>query len=224
MGSLSSSFIPAGRLRNPPFPSRFIVSDRPSPSRVRLAASRPGLLRADPRGDAVHEGKGGVRAVWTGRKEPFGHTGRLEPQPRGAVTRRAVAQRRSRVSGLTRLLAEAIREASHLLVFVSELNAGMKESIHLVVQPSVCFAVAAVDAEGPHELRERVSQANLAALGPYRFGREPSHQQTGQGAVGQLVLACPTQDQPVRAVLSLVLMPVAGGWCGAGCTTPSAAP
>ena len=58
---------------------------------------------------AVHEGKGGVRAVWTGRKEPFGHTGRLEPQPRGAVTRRAVAQRRSRASGLTRPLAEAIR-------------------------------------------------------------------------------------------------------------------
>ena len=32
-----------------------------------------------------------------------------EPQPRGAVTRRAVAQRRSRASGLTRLSAEAIR-------------------------------------------------------------------------------------------------------------------
>ena len=46
--------------------------------------------------------------MWTGRKEPFGHTRRLEPQPRGAVTRRAVAQRRSRASGLTRLLAEAI--------------------------------------------------------------------------------------------------------------------
>ena len=47
--------------------------------------------------------------MWTGRKEPFGHTSRLEPQPRGAVTRRAVAQRRSRASGLTRLSAEAIR-------------------------------------------------------------------------------------------------------------------
>ena len=34
---------------------------------------------------------------------------RLEPQPRGGVTRRAVAQRRSRASGLTRPLAEAIR-------------------------------------------------------------------------------------------------------------------
>ena len=42
-------------------------------------------------------------------REPFGHTRRLEPQPRGAVTRRAVAQRRSRASGLTRLSAAAIR-------------------------------------------------------------------------------------------------------------------
>ena len=32
-----------------------------------------------------------------------------EPQPRGAVTRGAVAQRRSRAGGLTRLSAEAIR-------------------------------------------------------------------------------------------------------------------
>ena len=32
-----------------------------------------------------------------------------EPQPWGAVTRRAVAQRRSRASGLTRLSAAAIR-------------------------------------------------------------------------------------------------------------------
>ena len=46
-----------------PFPSRFIVPDRSSPSRVRFAASRPGRLLADPRGDAAHEEKGGVRAV-----------------------------------------------------------------------------------------------------------------------------------------------------------------
>ena len=39
-------------LEQPPFPSRFIVSDRSSPSRVRFAASRLGLLRADP-GDAL---------------------------------------------------------------------------------------------------------------------------------------------------------------------------
>ena len=35
-----------------------------------------------------------------------------EPQPRGAVTRRAVAQRRSRAGGLTRRSAEAIRSGS----------------------------------------------------------------------------------------------------------------
>ena len=44
------------------------------------------------------------RACRAGR-ESFGHTRRLKPQPRGAVTRRAVAQRRSRASGLTRLSA-----------------------------------------------------------------------------------------------------------------------
>ena len=48
--------------------------------------------------------------IWgEAEREPFGHTRRLEPQPRGAVTRRAVAQRGSRASGLTRLSAEAIR-------------------------------------------------------------------------------------------------------------------
>ena len=35
-----------------------------------------------------------------------------EPQPRGAVTRRAVAQRRSRAGGLTRPSAEAISDSS----------------------------------------------------------------------------------------------------------------
>ena len=58
---------------------------------------------------AVYEGKGGFGPCGRAEGFPFGHTGRLEPQPRGAVTRRAVAQRRSRASGLTRLSAEAIR-------------------------------------------------------------------------------------------------------------------
>ena len=35
-----------------------------------------------------------------------------EPQPRGAVTRGAVAQRRSRASGLTRPSAEAISDSA----------------------------------------------------------------------------------------------------------------
>ena len=51
---------PCGKARNrPPFPSRFIVSDRSSPSRVRFAASRPGRLRADPKDALLTRGKGG---------------------------------------------------------------------------------------------------------------------------------------------------------------------
>ena len=51
----------------------------------------------------------------------------LEPQPRGAVTRRAVAQRRSRAGGLTRLSAEAIRGLGWVLVVGSLVSsaAGM---------------------------------------------------------------------------------------------------
>ena len=47
--------------------------------------------------------------MWTGRKGTFRPYQTPEPQPWGAVTRRAVAQRRSRASGLTRPLAKAIR-------------------------------------------------------------------------------------------------------------------
>ena len=55
---------PCGKAqKQPPFPSRFIVSDRSSPSRVRCAASRPGLLRSDPKDALLYEGKGGVCAV-----------------------------------------------------------------------------------------------------------------------------------------------------------------
>ena len=50
-------------LEKPPFPSRFIVSDRSSPSRVRFAASRPGRLRADPKDALLTRGKGGIWAV-----------------------------------------------------------------------------------------------------------------------------------------------------------------
>ena len=91
-------------LEQPPFPSRFIVSDRFSPSRVRFAASRPGRLRADPKDALLTRGKGGCGFGPCGRAErfPFGHTGRLEPQPRGAVTRRAVAQRRGEPRGCGR--------------------------------------------------------------------------------------------------------------------------
>ena len=83
---------------------RIVVPDRSSPSRVRFAASRPGRLRADPKDALLTRGKGGV-GPWgregeivhdkgyyhsscgrTRRKEPFGHTGRLEPQPRGRLS------------------------------------------------------------------------------------------------------------------------------------------
>ena len=63
------------------------------------------------RGPLVHD-KGYYHSCTEGADAPKG-TFRpyqpSEPQPRGAVTRRAVAQRRSRASGLTRPSAEAIR-------------------------------------------------------------------------------------------------------------------
>ena len=92
-----------------PFPLLARIPNRSSPSRVRFAASRPGLLVGRSERHAVYEGKGGLgfRAV-SGPKGSFRPYQRLEPQRWGGVTRRAVAQRRSRASGLTRPLAEAI--------------------------------------------------------------------------------------------------------------------
>ena len=115
MGSLTSSFIPAGRLRTGP------LSPRASSCRIGSRRSeRTRCLRGKRGGRAVGCGgrvasplahdKGYYHAcLGRSRKLAFGHIRRLEPQPRGAVTRRAVAQRRSRASGLTRPLAEAIR-------------------------------------------------------------------------------------------------------------------
>ena len=110
------------------------MSNRSSPSRVRFAASRPGRLRADPKNALLTRGKEGSGSdsyfvsyliafdsieprlksgvfgpCGRAEREPFGHTWTPKPQPWGAVTRRAVAQRRSRASGLTRPLAEAIK-------------------------------------------------------------------------------------------------------------------
>ena len=60
MGVAIVLIYPCGKAWNrPPFPSRFIVSDRSSPSRVRFAASRPGRLRADPRDALLTREKGG---------------------------------------------------------------------------------------------------------------------------------------------------------------------
>ena len=62
--------------------------------------------------DSIAPQTGAFGPCGRAEREPFGHTRRLEPQPRGAVTRRAVAQRRSRASGLTHLLAEAISDSA----------------------------------------------------------------------------------------------------------------
>ena len=91
----------------PLFPLPWKIPDRSSPSRVRSAASRPGLLRADPKGwRFTRERGGGV----SGRKGPFGHTSVLSRSGGVGFTRRAVAERRSRESGLTCPGAEAIRD------------------------------------------------------------------------------------------------------------------
>ena len=73
-----------------PFRIDFYVRQRG----VRSAALRPGLLRADPKGSAVYKGKGevGVSGL-AGPKGIFRPYRRLEPQRRGGVTRRAVAER-----------------------------------------------------------------------------------------------------------------------------------
>ena len=61
---------PCGKAcKTPPFPSRFIVPDRSSPSRVRFAASRPGLLRAGPKDALLTRGKGGCGFGPCGRAE-----------------------------------------------------------------------------------------------------------------------------------------------------------
>ena len=126
MGSLTSSFIPAGRLGKTPFPLALhrVGSVLAVKGSLRRFAPWTAPGRSERR--AAYEGKGGVRAV--GREGELAHDkgyyhsylGRSrkgtfrpyqtpEPQPWGAVTRRAVAQRRSRASGLTRPSAKAIR-------------------------------------------------------------------------------------------------------------------
>ena len=118
-------------LQPPPFP--LALDDPGSVLAVKGSLRRfaPWTAPGRSEGMTVYEGKGGVQISasdfvshliafdsitprpkpgHSGRacraeREPFGHTSRLEPQPWGAVTRRAVAQRRSRASGLTRLSA-----------------------------------------------------------------------------------------------------------------------
>ena len=58
-GGAKSPVSPIPSTAAPPFPSRFIVSDRSSPSRVRCAASRPGRLAGRSERRAAYEGRGG---------------------------------------------------------------------------------------------------------------------------------------------------------------------
>ena len=64
----------------------------------------------------------------------------------------------------------------------------------------------------------------LAAVGLHRFGANPGQQEAWQAAEGELVIAYSGHNERVGAVDALVLFPVAGGWCGEGCTAPSIAP
>ena len=107
-GPMKWRIAPVGK--NPLFPLPWMIPDRSFAVKGPLSiASHPGRLRADPKRWLFMREKGGVGPCGRAEREPFGHTRRLEPQPWGAVTRRAVAQRRSRASGLTRPLAAAIR-------------------------------------------------------------------------------------------------------------------
>ena len=67
------------------------------------------------------------------------------------------------------------------LILVDQLDGGAEQPIHLVTEPDVCFAVAAVDAERPHEVGERFPQDQLAAPRPHRFGAHPGQDQARAG-------------------------------------------
>ena len=82
----------------PLFPSPRMIPDRSSPSRVRFAASRPGLLAGRSEGDGCLRGKRGGWAGLAGPKGTFRPYQCLKPQRWGGVTRRAVAERRRRVA------------------------------------------------------------------------------------------------------------------------------
>ena len=118
MGVAHVLIYPCGKAwKNPPFPSRFIVSDRSSPSRVRFAASRPGRLRADPKDALLTRGKGGV-GPWGGPRAGrtlYPVASDLTSSPSNRVSSRAVRSRSCAVSGLrNRSRSSAIRLRSML--------------------------------------------------------------------------------------------------------------
>ena len=72
-GSLSSSFIPAGRLGTAPFPLALHCVGSVLAVKGSLRRFAPWTAPGRSERRAAYEGKGGlwVRAVWTGRKVPF---------------------------------------------------------------------------------------------------------------------------------------------------------
>ena len=92
----------------------------------------------------------------------------------------------------------------------------MKQAIHLIAEPGLRSTVAAVDAERPHKLRERLPQDQHTASGPHRFGAHPGQQQARQVAVGELVTTARDHVEREGAVDALVLFPVAGVGAGQG--------
>ena len=103
------------------------------------------------------------------------------------------------------------------LILVDQLDTGVKEPVHLVPQPRPITARAAtviLHAQLAHELGQRGSQDQLAALGSYCFGAHPGQQQARHVAEGQPGFPTSSHDQAVRAVLTDIPKPVAG--IGAG--------
>ena len=96
-----------------------------------------------------------------------------------------------------------------VLVFVDQLNMTLKQPLHLVPQADVDSAAVAVDSQSPHELGERISEDEFAALGLDGFGREPRQHQARQVSEWQLLIRSCEHNQRERPVFADVLFAVA---------------
>ena len=84
------------------------------------------------------------------------------------------------------------------------------------------MAAAVVDAQRSHELRQRISQDQLAAFGLRSLGANPGQQQAREAAIGELVPSRSAQGQSEGTIYSLVLVLVSGVGAGqaAQCQQP----
>ena len=96
-----------------------------------------------------------------------------------------------------------------MLVFVDQLNMTLKQPLHLGPQADVYSAAVAVDSQGPHEVRERIPENELAVLGTDGFGRDPRQHQARQISEGQLLIRSCEHNQRERPVFADVLFAVA---------------